>query len=54
MAKDGDRLPDLMCNIYDAFDAGEYQHREDPPDTDPEIKYTRPLLTKVLTRCGAT
>jgi hypothetical protein len=37
-----------MQSVYEAFDAGEYYHREDPPGTDPERRYTRPQLEKLL------
>jgi hypothetical protein len=41
-------FPDITLEIYEAFDAGEYYHRDDPPGTDPEIKYTRPLIERAL------
>jgi len=46
-------IPSLMYSIYEAFDDGEYVHREDPPGTDSEVKYTRPQLARVLEHAGA-
>ncbi len=34
--------------VYEAFDAGEYYHQEDPEDVDPEEKYTRPMIAEAL------
>ena len=46
-------IPALMYSIYQAFDAGEYRHRNDPEGTDSEIKYTRPELARILHEAGA-
>jgi hypothetical protein len=46
-------IPKLMYSIYEVFDDGEYLHREDPPGTDPEAKYTRPQLARILDAAGA-
>jgi hypothetical protein len=40
--------PTFMRSIYDAFDAGEYLHRGDPPGTDSEAKYTRPAVGQIV------
>jgi hypothetical protein len=46
---DHDRtIPPVTNAVYLAFDAGEYQRESDPPGTDPEIKYTRPLINAFL------
>jgi len=45
---DGRMASDLAWEIYLAFDAGEYNHHGDGPETDPESKYTRPLLVEAL------
>jgi hypothetical protein len=31
-------IPSLMFSVFQAFDAGEYHHREDAPDVDSEQK----------------
>jgi hypothetical protein len=41
-------IPPLMWEVYLAFDEGEYYHREDLPDVDPEVKYTKPLIAEFL------
>jgi hypothetical protein len=52
---DHDRtIPPVTNAVYLAFDAGEYQRESDPPGTDPEVKYTRPLIDALLANCGAT
>ncbi|HEY7640591.1 MAG TPA: hypothetical protein VH814_12780 [Steroidobacteraceae bacterium] len=43
-----DRIPSLLYSVYEAFDAGEYHHREDAPEIDPEKKYTRPQISQIL------
>ncbi|MGZ8290319.1 MAG: hypothetical protein ACXW2U_04005 [Telluria sp.] len=46
---DHDRTIPLVTNaVYLAFDAGEYCRESDPPGTDPEVKYTKPLIDAVL------
>ena len=46
---DHDRaIPPATNAVYLAFDAGEYFREQDRPDTDPEIKYTRPLIDAFL------
>ena len=34
----------LFWRVYEAFDAGEYRHRDDAEDVNPVEKYTRPLI----------
>lgn len=46
---DHDRtIPPVTNAVYLAFDAGEYYRKSDPPGTDPEVKYTRPLIDAFL------
>jgi hypothetical protein len=46
---DHDRtIPPVTNAVYLAFDAGEYYRETDPPGTDPEVKYTRPLIDAFL------
>jgi hypothetical protein len=42
--------PKVLDEIYLAFDAGEYYHPEDKPNDDPEVKYTRPMISEILER----
>ena len=50
---DHDRtIPPVTNAVYLAFDAGEYHRDSDPPGTDPEAKYTRPLIDDFLTEYG--
>jgi len=41
-------IPTVTNAVYLAFDAGEYHRESDPPGTDPESKYTRPLIDDFL------
>jgi hypothetical protein len=41
-------IPPVTNAVYLAFDAGEYYRETDPPGTDPELKYTRPLIDAFL------
>lgn len=41
-------IPPATNAVYLAFDAGEYYRKTDPPGTDPEVKYTRPLIEAFL------
>lgn len=46
---DEDRgMPDFALQVFNAFDQGEFHHRDDSHDVDPEQKYTRPILIKVF------
>ncbi|MBV1774263.1 hypothetical protein KSF73_00900 [Burkholderiaceae bacterium DAT-1] len=40
--------PEDVMRVYMAFDEGEYHHPDDARDIDPEIKYTKPLITQFL------
>ena len=46
-------VPEITREIFEAFDQGEYRHADDPPDIDPETKYTKPLLAKAMARWDA-
>ncbi|QYF91832.1 hypothetical protein KY495_13645 [Massilia sp. PAMC28688] len=41
-------IPPVTNAVYLAFDAGEYHRESDPPGTDPEVKYTRPMIDAFL------
>lgn len=46
---DHDRMiPPVTNAVYLAFDAGEYYRKSDPLGTDPEAKYTKPLIAAFL------
>ncbi|WP_228939171.1 hypothetical protein [Paraburkholderia saeva] len=44
----GYEVPDLFLRVFEAFDAGEYRHRNDPSETDPVETYTKPMLHAAL------
>ena len=46
-------IPDVMWNVYLAFDAGEFLDPGEPPGTDPEEKYTRPQIEAVVAQADA-
>jgi hypothetical protein len=41
---------DLFHAVYCAFDAGEYYHKNDQRNVDPVETYTRPEITRILSR----
>lgn len=41
-------FPKAAWDCFSAFDEGEFYHTEDDRNVDPEEKYTRPLLEKLL------
>jgi hypothetical protein len=43
-------IPPYSREVFEAFDAGEYFHSEDPPGTDPEEKHTRPWILEIVGR----
>jgi hypothetical protein len=45
-------IPEVTTMVYLAFDAGEYHRQDDPPGTDPELKYTKPLIAELLAEHG--
>ena len=40
----------VFYEIYEAFDAGEYSRKNDGEHVDPVVKYTRPLIAKIVER----
>lgn len=48
LAENDDAFRSSMFEVYLAFDEGEYYHQGDPPEDDPELKYTKPLIAKYL------
>jgi hypothetical protein len=44
----------LFRTVYEAFDAGEYYHKEDSRDIDPVEKYTRPLIATIVEQYGSS
>jgi hypothetical protein len=47
-------IPEPAFSIYQAFDAGEYNHDGDATETDPVEKYTRPLIIDILSPSAAS
>jgi len=48
---DHDRtIPPITNEVFLAFDAGEYYRESDPLGTDPEVKYTKPLIDEFLAK----
>jgi len=46
---DEDRgMPSFAWQVFNAFDQGEFHHQDDPPDVDPELKYTKPILIEAF------
>lgn len=43
-------IPAYAREVFEAFDEGEFHHACDPPGTDPEQKYTRPLILELVAR----
>ncbi len=43
-------IPKAMFEVYEAFDAGEYYHRGDGKDVDPELKYTQSRIKQFLAK----
>jgi len=41
-------IPEATREVFEAFDAGEYNHQGDGPDVDPVEKYTKPLIAAYL------
>jgi hypothetical protein len=41
-------MPPFAWEVFNAFDAGEYHHSGDTPDSDPEELYTKPRIREVL------
>jgi|SRR6476469_7801716 len=45
-------FPDAAWECFLAFDAGEFHHPNDDSSINPEEKYTRPLVKKLLKKSG--
>jgi hypothetical protein len=45
-------LGDILHGVFLAFDAGEFVPSRDPSGTDPEAKYTRPQIAKIIATGG--
>ena len=43
------QLPNYSRAVFEAFDQGEYHHRQDSPDVDPQEKYTKPRIARLIT-----
>ena len=43
-----DDMPQPAFSLYQAFDLGEWIRKEDPPETDPGEKYTRPVVQEIM------
>ena len=41
-------FPEFAFKCYEAFDEGEYYHKEDSIEIDPAEKYTKPLIRQLL------
>ncbi|CAG4893541.1 hypothetical protein [Paraburkholderia gardini] len=44
----GYEVPDLFLRVFEAFDAGEYRHRNDSVEIDPVDSYTGSMLRAAL------
>lgn len=49
-AEQDEALPELTFEVYQAFDEGEYFHRGDGKEVNPEEKYTKPLIKRFLSK----
>lgn len=47
-AENDGTIPGAMYEVYRAFDEGEYSHPGDGESVVPELKYTRPLIERLL------
>jgi hypothetical protein len=43
-------IPAYSREVFEAFDEGEYAHREDAPGTDPRLRYTLPSILELVAR----
>jgi hypothetical protein len=41
-------VPEIFMKVFEAFDQGEYTHRNDSSQIDPRIVYTIPLLKEAM------
>lgn len=47
-------IPEPAFSVYKAFDEGEILHKGDSAETDPIEKYTKPIITEILSRAEAS
>jgi hypothetical protein len=43
-----DDMPQPAFSLYQAFDQGEWIRSNDPPETDPSEKYTKPAVQEIM------
>jgi hypothetical protein len=43
-----DDMPQPAFSLYQAFDQGEWIRSNDPPETDPSEKYTKPVVQEIM------
>ena len=43
-------IPSTFWKVYLAFDEGEYRHQTDDAQVDPAEKYTRPMVSEILSQ----
>lgn len=41
-------MPQPAFSLYQAFDQGEWFRSDDPPETDPSEKYTKPVVEEIM------
>lgn len=41
-------FPEPAFSLYQAFDQGEWIRSNDPPETDPSEKYTKPMVLEIM------
>lgn len=41
-------MPQPAFSLYQAFDQGEWFRSNDPPETDPSKKYTKPMVEEIM------
>jgi len=41
-------MPQPAFSLYQAFDQGEWIRSNDPPETDPSEKYTKPVVQEIM------
>lgn len=41
-------MPQPAFSLYQAFDQGEWFRSDDPPETDPSEKYTKPIVEEIM------
>lgn len=41
-------IPEITKAVFEAFDQGEFWHKGDAENEDPEVKYTKPLVQQII------